>query len=212
MTWLALVHNPFHASVEFHFTFVCPNLQRVFPLHLSLYFEAIARNKSLNSLVFIDQFILHNGYVYMVNVLITASMFVWHGQTFVVLFTWYLALFILFAKRCDVLAFKIGSLQAFLHTQTCSPVLGYIVSFCRSHTSGELWTVFMLIALYNMDIMCVIDGWKHWNGHTSGTFTNINVHDANKLWLFCSSIFRTHVWAYISGERWLFFLNGYAEC
>ncbi len=65
----------FHASVEFNFTFVCPNVQRVFPLHLSFYSEAIACNKLKNSLVFIDQFILHNGYVYMVNVLITASMF-----------------------------------------------------------------------------------------------------------------------------------------
>lgn len=33
VTWpvLALVHNPFHASVEFHFTYICPNVQRVFP-------------------------------------------------------------------------------------------------------------------------------------------------------------------------------------
>lgn len=70
---LALVHNPFHASVEFHFTFICPNFQRVFPLHLSFYSEVITHSKSQDSFVFIDQFILHNGYVYMVNSLFTTS-------------------------------------------------------------------------------------------------------------------------------------------
>ncbi len=44
-----------------------------FPLHLSFYSEAITHNKSQDSLVSIDQFILHNGYVYMFNSLITTS-------------------------------------------------------------------------------------------------------------------------------------------